>query len=168
MRRHVGELHPILHAVDRRLEESLADPKDVVAQESNGAISVVDGPVVETCVRDLADVALRRAQYSGPLRKQGSWRKRGVPGALQADKLGNVLEVLAENVLVASREHRHGPHAESEQLLFSRRIVHYINRDEVNAFFRKKLFRLEATASTRLGEQDQFVSNTLHDRVRHC
>jgi hypothetical protein len=70
--------------------------------------------------------------------------------------------------LVASREHRHGPHAESEQLLFSRRIVHYINRNEVNPFFRKKLFRFQATASTRLGEQDQFVSNALHDRVRHC
>jgi hypothetical protein len=70
--------------------------------------------------------------------------------------------------LVASREHRHGPHAEFEQLLFSRRIVHNVNRDEVNAFFRKKLFRPQATASTRLGEQDQFVGDTLHDRVQYC
>jgi len=91
-----------------------------------------------------------------------------VPGALQADKLGHVLEVLAENVLVASRKHRHGAHAEFEQLLSCRRVVHYVKRDEVNAFFRKKLFRPQATASTRLGEQDQFVSDALHDRVQHC
>jgi hypothetical protein len=68
--------------------------------------------------------------------------------------------------LAASREHRHGAHAELEQLLFSRRIVHHVNRDEVNAFLRKKLFRPQATTSTRLGEQDQFVGDTLHDRVQ--
>jgi hypothetical protein len=108
---------------------------------------------------------LRRAQHNGPFRNQGRWGKRGVAGALQADELGDVLEVLAKNVLVASREHRHGPHAEFEQLLFSRRIVHHINRDEVNAFFRKKLFRPQATASTRLGEQDEFVSGVFHGQI---
>jgi hypothetical protein len=85
-----------------------------------------------------------------------------MPGALQTDKLGDVLEVLAENVLAASREHRHGAHTELEQLLFARGIVHYVNRDEVNALFRKKLFRSQATASTRLGEQDQFISGIFH------
>ena len=88
-----------------------------------------------------------------------------MPCALQADKLGDVLEVLAENVLVAPSEHRHGPHPESEQLLFSRRIVHYVNRDEVNAFFRKKLFRSKTTASTGLGEQDEFVVCDFHRYV---
>jgi hypothetical protein len=95
---------------------------------------------------------LRRTQHNGPLRKQGFWGKRRMAGALQTDKLGDVLEVLAENVLAASREDRHGADAELEQLLFARGIVHYVNRDEVNAFFRKKLFRPETTASTRLGE----------------
>jgi hypothetical protein len=88
-----------------------------------------------------------------------------MPGALQADKLGHVLEVLAENVLAASREHRHGADAELEQLLFARGIVHYVNRDEVNAFFRKKLFRPETTASTRLGEQNEFVVRVFHARM---
>jgi hypothetical protein len=83
-------------------------------------------------------------------------------GTLQTDKLGHVLEVLAENVLVASREHRHSTHAEFEELLSSRRIVHHVNRDEVNAFFRKKLFRPQATASTRLGKQNEFVSRVFH------
>ena len=163
--RHVGELHPIFYAVDCRLEEGLADPKDVVAQESNGAISVVDGPVVEACVGDLADVALRSAQHNGPFRNQGRWRKRGVAGTLQADKLGDVLEVLAENVLAVSREHRHGADAELEQLLFARGIVHYVNRDEVNAFFRKKLFRPQTTASTWLGEQDKFFGEVFHGQT---
>jgi hypothetical protein len=125
----------------------------MVAQESNGAIPVVDGPLIDTRVGNLADVALRSAQHNSPLGKQDSRRKGGVPAALQAHKLGDILEILAENVLVASREHRHGAYAELEQLLFSRRVVHYINRGEFNAFFRKKLFRLEATASTRLSEQ---------------
>ena len=145
---------PIFYAVDRRFEKSFPYAKNMVAQESNGAISVVDGPLVETGVGNLADVALRCAQHNGPLRKQGSWGKRSMPGALQAHEFSDVLEVLAENVLVASREHRHGADAELEQLLFSCRIVHYINRAEVNAFFRKKLFRFEATASTGLGKQD--------------
>ncbi len=117
---------------------------------------------------DLADIALRCAQDDGPLRDQCYWEKRGVPGTLQADKLGNVFEVLAENVLFTARQYRHGVHTEFEQLLFSRRIVHDVNRDKVNAFFRKKLFRSQATASTRLGEQDKIVSDALHDRVRHC
>ena len=65
-----------------------------------------------------------------------------MPGALQAHEFSDVLEVLAENVLVASREHRHGADAELEQLLFSRRIVHYINRAEVNAFFERNSFVL--------------------------
>ena len=142
LRRHVGELHPVFHAVDRRLQEGLADPKYMVAQESNGTISVVDGPVIDTRVGNLTDVALRGAKHNGPLDKQGSRRKRGMPAALQAHKFGDVLEVLAENVLIASREHRHGANTELEQLLVSRRIVHYVNRDEFNALLRKKLFRL--------------------------
>jgi len=83
---------------------------------------------------------------------------------LQADKLGDVFKVLTENVLIACREHRHGAHAEFEQPLLSRRIVDYVNRNEVNAFFRKKLFRSQATTSTRLGEQDKIVSNAFHGR----
>jgi hypothetical protein len=135
----------------------------MVAQQSNGAIPVVD-PGRWGVRWDLADVTLRRAQHDGHLAISAAGE---YAGALQADELGDVLEVLAKNVLVASREHRHGAHAEFEQLFFSRRIVHYVDRDEVNAFFRKKLFRPQATASTRLGEQGQFVSNALHDRVQY-
>jgi hypothetical protein len=165
LRRHVGELHPVFDAIDRCLEKGLADPKDVVAQEANGAIPVVDRPLVETLVGNLADIALRCAEYIGPLREQCFGGKRRVAGALQADKLGDVFKVLTENVLAASREHRHGAHAELNQLFFSRRIVHHVNRDEVDALFRKKLFRSQATASTRLGEQDEFVSNVFHGQI---
>ena len=46
LRRHVGELHPVFYTVDSGLEEGLANPKDMVAQQSDGAISVVDSPLV--------------------------------------------------------------------------------------------------------------------------
>ena len=82
--------------------------------------------------------------------------------ALHADELGDVFEVLAEDVLTAFCEHRHGADAEIEQLRLSARIVDHVNCDEVNAFLRKKLFRSQATASTRLSEQDKFVSDTFH------
>ena len=164
-RRHVGELHPIFYAVDRSLEKGLTDTKDVVAQKANGAIPIIDGAVVETLVGNLTDVTLRRAEYNGPLREQCFGGKRRVAGALQADKLGDVFKVLTENVFSASREHRDAAHAEFEQLLLSRWIVHYVNRDEVNALFRKKLFRSQTAASTRLGEQDEFVGDVFHARM---
>src|SRR5262245_38561848 len=89
-------------------------------------------------------------------------------GALQPDELGDVFEVLTENVLAVSREYRHGANAELEHVLLSLRIVHHVHRGEVNAFLRKKLFRPKTTASTRLGEQGQFISDALHDRLQHC
>jgi hypothetical protein len=88
-----------------------------------------------------------------------------VPGALQPDKLRDVFKALTENVLIASRKHRHGAHAEFEQLRLSRRVVHHVNRDEANALFRKKLFRSQAAASTGLGEEDQFVGDVFHSRI---
>lgn len=88
-----------------------------------------------------------------------------MPRALQADKLGNVLKVLAKNVLIASGENRHGADAESQQLLLCRKVVDHVDRDEIDVFFRKKLFRLQATASARLGEQNEFVGDVFHGRI---
>ena len=73
-----------------------------------------------------------------------------MPATLQADEFGDVLQVLAKDILTVFREHRHGARAELEQLLSSRQVVQYVNGDEVDAFFRKKLFRSQATASTGL------------------
>lgn len=88
-----------------------------------------------------------------------------MPAALQADEFGDIFQVLTEDVLFPLRQHRYGAGAKFEQLLLSRRIVQYINRGEVNAFFRKKLFRSQATASTGLGEQDEFVTGAFHGRI---
>jgi hypothetical protein len=88
-----------------------------------------------------------------------------VPSALQADKFSDVLQVLAEDVLIAFCEHRHGLRAEPQQLFSSRRVVQNVKVDKVDAFFRKKLFRSEATASTGLGEQDEFVIYDFHRRA---
>jgi hypothetical protein len=43
--------------------------------------------------------------------------------------------------LIALRQDRYGARAKFAQPLLCRWIVQYIERDEVNAFFRKKLFR---------------------------
>ena len=80
--RHVGELRPVFHAVDRNFEKGLADAKDVMAQKPNGAITIVDRPLDEPSVGNLTDVALRGAQHGGPFRDQLGRRKRRVPGAL--------------------------------------------------------------------------------------
>jgi hypothetical protein len=87
--------------------------------------------------------------------------------ALQSDKFSDVLQVLAEDVLVAFCEHRHSLHAEPQQLFSSPRVVQNIKVDKVDAFFRKKLFRSKAAASTRLGEQDEFVIYVFHRSYRH-
>ena len=85
--------------------------------------------------------------------------------ALQADKFGDVFHVLAEDELVAFRQHRHALRAKAEQLLSSRGVVQNIEGGKVYAFFRKKLFRSKAAASTGLGEQDEFVVCDCHRHV---
>jgi hypothetical protein len=163
--RDVGIVRPVFYVVYGRLEEGLADAKDMVAQEPNRAIAVVNRAVGESLIGNLADVALRRAQHGNPFFDQHCGRKRSVSGALQADKFGDVLQVLAEDVLLAFCQHRHGLRAEPEQLLSSCRVVQNVEVDKVDAFFRKKLFRSKAATSTRLGEQDEFVIYDIHRRA---
>ena len=74
-------------------------------------------------------------------------------GTLEADELGDILEVLPEYELFAFGYNRHIAHTEFEQAFASCRIVQDIDGDEINFFARKKLFRPETTASPRLGEQ---------------
>ena len=83
-------------------------------------------------------------------------------GTLQPDKFGDILQVLTENILVALCKHRHSLRAEPEQLLSSCRVVQNVKVDKVDAFFRKKLFRSKAAASTGLGKQDEFVVYVFH------
>jgi hypothetical protein len=163
--RHVGIVCPVFDAVDRSLEKSFANTKHVVAQKSDRAIAIFNRAFGESLVGNLTDVALRGAQHGDPLPDQRFRRKRCVSRALQADKFGDVLQVLAEDVLATFCEHRHSLYAEPEQLFSSRRVVQNVKVDKVDAFFRKKLFRSEATASTRLGEQDKFVIYDFHRRA---
>jgi hypothetical protein len=139
--RYVGIVRPVFDAIDGGLKESLADTKNVVAQKTNRAISVVNGALGESLFGNLKNVALRRPQHGDPLSDQRFRRKRCVSGALQADKFGDVLQVLAEDVLAAFCEHRHSLRAEPQQLFSSRRVVQNVKVDKVDAFFRKKLFR---------------------------
>ena len=88
-----------------------------------------------------------------------------MPAALQADELGDIFQVLAKDELIAARQHRHGANAEFAQPLQCRWIVQNIERDEVDAFFRKKLFRSQATASTGLGEKHELIAGVFHSRI---
>ena len=83
-------------------------------------------------------------------------------GALQSDEFGHVLEILAKHELFAARDHRHIAHTEGEQFLAPRRVIQDVDRDEVDIFFRKKLFRSKAATSTRLGEEYEFVGADIH------
>lgn len=85
--------------------------------------------------------------------------------SLQADELGDIFQVLAEDILITLCQNRHGANAQFKQSFFCRWIVQYIKRDEVNAFFRKKLFRSEATASTGLSEKNEFIAGVFHSRI---
>ena len=76
-------------------------------------------------------------------------------GALEADKLGDIFQVLPEYELIALGNHRNIAYAELEQAFAAGRIVQDINGDEINFFARKKLFRPETAASPRLGKQNE-------------
>jgi hypothetical protein len=88
-----------------------------------------------------------------------------VPGALQADEFGHVLQILTEDVLITFREHRHSTRPEMEKPVSCREVVQDIDCEEANAFFRKKLFRSQATASAGLGEKDEAVIDGLHCEI---
>lgn len=88
-----------------------------------------------------------------------------MPAALQTDELGDVFQVLTEDILIAFGQDGHGASAELGQPLLGRGIVQYVERGEMDAFFRKKLFRSQATASTGLGEKNKFVAGAFHGRT---
>ena len=85
--------------------------------------------------------------------------------ALQANEFGDVLKILAEDVLITFREHRYVTDPELEQLLVPFAIVQDIDREKVDASVRKKLFRSETAASARLSKQDKFIAADFHRRV---
>jgi hypothetical protein len=78
-----------------------------------------------------------------------------VAGTLKADKLGNVLQVLSKDKLIALGDHGDIANTELEQAFAARRIVQNVDGDEINFFARKKLFRPETAASARLGKQNE-------------
>jgi hypothetical protein len=122
-RRHIRVVRPVFDLVYRGLEKRFANAKDVMTEEPNRTIAIINRALGQSRVRDLADVALCRSQYADPLLEEHHRWKRRVTAALQADKLRDVLQVLAEDVLVPFCQHRHGLHSEAQQLLPSRRIV---------------------------------------------
>ncbi|HWP56652.1 MAG TPA: hypothetical protein VNL14_02060 [Candidatus Acidoferrales bacterium] len=83
-------------------------------------------------------------------------------GALEPYELGYVFQVLAEDVLIALREHGHGRNAEPQQPFARPEIVDDVDGGEVDAFLRKELFRSKATASAGLREEDELLAGGFH------
>jgi hypothetical protein len=86
-----------------------------------------------------------------------------MPASLQTDKLGDIFHVLAEDVLIASRQDRHRPRTQFLKPFPRCGFVQDIQRGEVNALFRKKLFRSKTTASTGLGKENKFIGRNFHN-----
>lgn len=82
--------------------------------------------------------------------------------SLQTDELGNIFEVLAEDELLTFGYHGDVTHAELEQTLAAARVVQDVDMLIIDAFARKKLFRPEAAASSRLREEDELLGDSVH------
>jgi len=80
-----------------------------------------------------------------------------VAGALQADELGDVLEVLAEDVVFALRYDGNVAYTQRQQLFAPARVIRNVDDEVVYLLFRKKLFRSEAAASPRLQKEDELL-----------
>ena len=87
-------------------------------------------------------------------------------GALQSDELGDVLEVLAEDVVFALRYDGNVAYTQRQQLFAPARVIRNVDDEVVYLLFRKKLFRSEAAASPRLQKEDELLSGA-HD-VESC
>ena len=89
-------------------------------------------------------------------------------GALDADELGHIFEILAKNELLTSGQHGHGAHAKFEQLFPSGGVVQDIDGAEWDTLLRKKLFRFKAAASARLSEQNKWIGGSFHIEPSRC
>ena len=87
-------------------------------------------------------------------------------GALQADELGDVLEVLAEDVVFALRYDGNVAYTQRQQLFAPARVIRNVDDEVVYLLFRKKLFRSEAATSPRLQKEDELFRGA-HD-VESC
>jgi hypothetical protein len=64
-----------------------------------------------------------------------------MPAALQANEFGDIFQILAKNKLIPACQNRYRAYAQSAQPFPRIGIVRNIEGKEINAFFRKKLFR---------------------------
>jgi hypothetical protein len=67
--------------------------------------------------------------------------------------------------LLAACDDRHGTHAKCHQLFAAAGIIEDVDGDEVDTFFRKKLFRSEAAASAGLRKEYELVGGGVHVRL---
>ena len=136
----------------------------MMAEKPDRAVTIVDRALRESWVRNLPDIALRSAQHGIHFSNNTSGGK-GLCPLPSGRQIRQHLHVLAKDELATFCQHRHALRPETQQLLSTRGIVRNIEGGKVNAFFRKKLFRSKTTASTGLGEQDEFIVCDFHRYV---
>ena len=135
-----------------------------MAHEADRPVAVGNHALAETRVRYLSKIALRGRQHAQPFGDENFRRERHMAGPLKTYKFGDVLEILAENVLPAGCEHGHGARTELGEFFLPERIVQNVAAREADASLRKKLLRSHATASARLGIQNESIGGLAHSK----
>lgn len=85
---------------------------------------------------------------------------------VQTEELGDVIETLPKDVFLAPGNDGTLAKSKLEQPFTAAGIVEYVDRLEIDAFLRKKLFQLGAATSPRLNEKGESFSRGVHARSR--
>jgi hypothetical protein len=139
----------------------------VMAQYPDRTVPAFYRTFVHPFVWHLPHIALRSSKNVDPRLNQHLRPKGSVSRALQSDKCGNGLEVLAEHELLALCHDRHFADTKLQEPLEALRVAEDVDSDEVHALLRKKLFRSKTAASARLGVEDERVSDSAHTNRSH-
>ena len=159
----IGMLLVPFDAVHHGFGKRCADAEYVMTLAPDRAVAIVDHRVVQTGVRNLAHVALGRAQDVDPFLDQLLRWQRLIAGVFEPDESSEIVQILTKNKLVAlGHDRREATYAERKQLFSPAGVIYDIDHHEIDMIARKKLLRFEAAGSPRLGEQNKLIGNGIH------
>jgi hypothetical protein len=111
-----------------------------MAEDSNWPLAILNRGLVDARGRELPHIPLRCAQCDIPFPQNLRRRQPRVP-RFCADEPGNVFEALPHHIGGSFGHDGQIAHAEFQQTLAASRCIDYVDRFEIDAFTRKKLFR---------------------------
>jgi len=140
------------------IEKGLRDSKDMVGQFTVGSVPV-HKLLIETIVRDLANMPRRRGedhlQLSDELLRRQLWT--GVH--LDPEKLGDIADRLGKDELVTPRDDGNRTRAKTSQQRYAVRVAVHVDRFMFDILGRKKLFRSKTAGSPRLPKHTNDVAH---------